>query len=94
MEARIKLKMKDVEIEMSIEEAKELKTILEGLTGKEIVKEVIREHYHDHHHEHWTGWWHRYQPYVTWTCSNAITGHAQYTASLTGNKDIQVSYIT
>ena len=93
MEAKIKLKVKDVEIEMSIEEAKELKTILEGLTGKEIVKEVIREHYHEHYHDYWNDWWHRHYPYdVTWTCdrSNAITGSAQYTAELSNN--IQVSY--
>lgn len=94
MEAKIKLKVKDVEIEMSIEEAKELKTILEGLTGKEIVKEVIREHYHEHYHDYWDEWWHRRYPYVTWTCdaSNTNTGYSQYTAKL--NDNIQVSYNT
>ena len=95
MEARIKLKVKDVEIEMSIEEAKELKTILEGLTGKEIVKETIREHYPERYRGYWDDWWHRRLPYVTWTCDNtAITGCIKYTTSLTDNKDIQISYLT
>ena len=48
MEAKIKLKIKDVEFELSIDEAKELKDILEKLTGTKIeIKERIieREHY-------------------------------------------------
>jgi len=44
MEAKIKLKIKDVELELTEEEAKELKDILERLTGMRIeIKERIIE---------------------------------------------------
>lgn len=62
-------------IELTIEEAKKLKKVLEELFGKEIIKEVIHEHHYD--------WWYRpyylcvgeikpiptYEPYVTINCS-------------------------
>jgi len=37
MEVRIKLKVKDIEIEMSMDEAKELTNALNELTGKETI---------------------------------------------------------
>ena len=97
MEAKIKLKIKNVEIELSIDEADELKTILEGLTGKEIVREVIKEYRHEHYIDHWNDWWHKRYPYeVTWICdySNTAQGSARYSTGLTNNNDIRISYTT
>ena len=86
MEAKIKLKVKDVEIELSIDEAKELKQILEGLTGKEIVREV----HHDHWHESFHDWWYRRYPEVTWSCKTDNTSNAIFMSNKVN--DIQVTY--
>ena len=55
MEAKIKLKVKDVEIELTVEEAKDLVKLLEEMTGlkPEVVKQVIEKHIH---HDY-TWWW-------------------------------------
>jgi len=43
MEARLKLKIKNTEIELSMDEVKELKDLLEKITGKKEVEKVIEK---------------------------------------------------
>lgn len=67
MEIKIKLKVKNVDIELSLEEIKELKEILEKITGKEIIREkeyipyypYVIEPYPYRPWKHWESW-------ITW----------------------------
>ncbi len=63
MEIKLKLKVKDVEIELTAEEARELRDVLGGLVGE---KEVIVYP--------WYNPWSTVNPWskpeITWTCSN------------------------
>ena len=49
---KVTLKLGKREIEMSIEEARNLKAALENLFGKDVVREIVRD---GCHHWHW-GW--------------------------------------
>ena len=54
----IKIKIGKREVELTIEEAKKMKELLNDLFGKEIVKEITKEehHYHDYYSRpyYWT----------------------------------------
>ena len=59
-----KVKIKSVEIEvgekkfnLTVEEAKKLKNVLDELFGKEIIKEVKEIHHHDGHSHSWAYWY-------------------------------------
>jgi hypothetical protein len=69
MEIKLKLKVKDVEIELTPEDAKELCKALQALVGE---KEVIKEIHHDGYWPWvWTNPWSKYP--VTWTTTYANT---------------------
>lgn len=89
MEATIKLKVKDVEIELSIDEAKELKNLLEGLTGVEI-REIIRESSPVIIRERWYPWWNETYPKITWQWKDTTSHPNCYHAQISDN--ITVSY--
>jgi len=81
MEIRIKLKIKGVEIELDLKEAKELKEILEGITGNktEIIKEKEYVPYYPYRYPYYPE---PYNPWtVTWTsdASSTISGGVDYT---------------
>ena len=88
MEIRLKLKVKDVEIELSKEEAIELAETLNELTGKQTVY-VDRWHY-PWYRDTWT------KPEITWT-SNAETSFAKtisddvhiYASNVWNSKDLE-----
>ncbi len=70
-----KVKIKSVEIEvgekkfnLTVEEAKKLKNVLDELFGKEIIKEVKEIHHHDGHSHPW--YW--YPPYISPTIGDQI----------------------
>jgi len=70
-----KVKIKSVEIEvgekklnLTVEEAKKLKNVLDELFGKEIIKEVVELH---HHHNH-SNPWYWYPPLVGPTTGDPI----------------------
>lgn len=81
MEIKLKLKVRDVEIELTKDEAIKLKELLDGLTGKEIIKE-----------KEYVPWYpYRWYPYYTQTYWDT------YTTTATGNtmkfgEDCQISY--
>ena len=58
MEIKIKLKVKDVEIELSLDELKELKSVIEDLTEKRIeyVRDVPYILYFPTYPEPWIHW--------------------------------------
>lgn len=64
MELSIRIKLKDVTLELSLDEAKKLAEFLADVTGtkKEIIIERIREHYLPLTYDPYP-WW----PRVTWT---------------------------
>lgn len=49
--SEIVLKIGQREIKLSVEEAKKLKSALEGLFGKEVIKEVKHEHHYDWYYQ-------------------------------------------
>jgi len=60
MEVKVKLKIKDIEVELSMSEVNELRKLLEKITGKETIveKEIIKEK------EYWP--WYPYRPPVVY----------------------------
>lgn len=80
MEIKLKLKIKDMEIELSTNEAKELCKALEMLTGEK-TKEIIRETYPYFIPTYPTYPWYD----GTWTCGKYLT-------TLQLNDCISVSY--
>ena len=77
MEIKLKLKIKDVEIELSKDEAKELVKLLEGLTGEKIIE----------YRGYWYPYWPVYPstPWVTWTDTST-------TSTIRLSDDISVTY--
>jgi hypothetical protein len=73
MEVRIKVKFKSVELELSLEEAKELAQILGGFTHKD----EVRYPWYPVYVEPWRPWsW----PWTTWTVTSGDTTEATGTA--------------
>ena len=83
MEIKLKLKVRDVEIELTKDEAIKLKELLSELTGKEIVKE---KEYVPYPYYPYIRWWGTYQP-ITWE-NNPSSHSSTYKLS----NDCQLSY--
>lgn len=67
----ITIKLGKKTIVLSTEEAQKLKSALDGLFGKEVVKEVV----HEHHYPYWQWSW----PQVRYTYDSSLTT-AQYSS--------------
>ena len=85
MEIKLKLKIKDVEIELTMEEMKKLKELLNELTGREVIEE---KEYIPYYPYRYNDWWYYEQPYKwysPWTilCDNKTDNNITYTATLT-----------
>ena len=89
IEVKIKLKVKDVEIELTKDEAQELAKVLGGMTGVTII-EKYREFYPERP-------WRTYPDYPTWGGTNAdwICAHGGTfmtdAAHLSDNVSVQMS---
>lgn len=60
---KVVLNVEGEKINLSVEQAKKLKGILDELFGKEIIKEVVEKH-------HYRDWY--YRPYQIWCDTSAV----------------------
>jgi hypothetical protein len=85
MDITLKLKIKDVEIELSREDAKKLKEALDELVGTKTI---------EHHHHDWDWRPYRYPwiwttPSITYTTGDPAPNHTVYCANLTNDISLE-----
>lgn len=72
MDVKVKLKLKNVEVELSVEEAKELKNILEGILCEQPTIKIVPYYVPSYPS---VPWW----PWTTWSVSTTTVGdHITY----------------
>jgi hypothetical protein len=86
MELKVKLKIKEVEVELTMEDVKKLKELLEGLCETKIEKRMEYMPYY----WHWWDWYYKPDPHRDWfiTCKGNSAGTVStdsYTAALSDN---------
>jgi hypothetical protein len=84
MEVKLKLKVKDIEIELSVDEAKKLRDTLEWLVGAAVLKEP---EYIPYPVEPYRPWWYRWP----WWCDATNTRTTKW-EELSNDVSYQVSY--
>ena len=100
MEIKIKLKIKDVEIELTKDEAKDLRDVLNGLVGEKVIEKIIEEHHH--HYGSYPHYpypiyiekyrWEPFTPY--WTCGtgdNVDSPAITYQTNVSDNMQVSFS---